>query len=108
MTTVVAFAVAASLGATARWQIGVHLPRPLGTLVVNIAGAFVLGLIASWAPPVATVVGVAGVGATTTFSTLVADLVDLWEHSPVRAVIYGLTTIVGGVGAAAIGLAIAR
>jgi len=106
MITAGAFALAASIGALLRWQVGVHLPRPLGTLVVNLAGAFALGLIASWAPPGATVLGVAGIGAATTFSTLVADLVDLWEHNPIGALTYGFTTIVAGVGAAAIGLSI--
>jgi len=107
MITAGAFTLAASIGALVRWQIGVRLPRPMGTLVVNLAGAFALGLIVSWAPPGATVIGVAGIGATTTFSTLVADLVDLWEHNRIDALAYGLTTIVAGIGAAALGIAIA-
>ncbi len=107
MITAGSFVVAASMGALIRWQVGVRLPRPLGTLVMNIVGAFMLGFIASWAPPEATVIGVAGIGATTTFSTLVADLVDLWERSRATAVSYALATIVGGVLAAAAGLALA-
>ncbi len=107
MITAGAFVFAASAGALIRWQTGVHLPRPLGTLAVNIAGSFALGLIASWSPPELTVIGVAGIGATTTFSTLVADLVDLWEHSHLNAVAYGVATFLGGVGAAALGLAAA-
>ncbi len=107
MITAVSFVMAASLGSLIRWQVGVKLPRPLGTLAVNLIGAFILGLIASWTPPEITVIGVAGIGATTTFSTFAADLVDLWEHSRAAALIYGLATIIGGVLAAAAGLALA-
>ena len=42
-------AVAAALGAVARWQLAVHrLPRPAATVLVNVSGALVLGLLDGW------------------------------------------------------------
>ena len=47
-----------------------------------------------------TVLGVAGLGALTTFSTLAQELVDLWPENPRRSVGYGVITMIGGTGAA--------
>ena len=51
--------------------------------------------------------GVAGLGALTTFSTLVAELVELNEMNPLWAWRYGIATFVAGVGAAWLGLTLA-
>ena len=107
MITAAAFVAVAAAGASARWWLSLALPRPLGTLLANVVGAFLLGLVAAWSPPALTVVGVGGLGAFTTFSTLADDVVASAEADPVGAVAYVVVTFVGGIGAAAAGLALA-
>ena len=107
MITAAAFVAVAAAGAWARWSLSLALPRPLGTLLANVVGAFLLGLVAAWSPPALTVVGVGGLGAFTTFSTLADDVVVSAEADPVGAVAYVVVTLVGGIGAAAAGLALA-
>lgn len=98
------FLVAAGLGTVIRWRCG---PRPLGTLAVNVGGAFLLGLLTGSSPDTVLVGGLAGLGALTTFSALVAHLVELAEHDRRHAVVYGAATFVFGVGAAWVGLHLA-
>ena len=104
--TAVLFVIAAGGGALLRWQVGRALPRPLGTLLVNLVGAFALGLIDHWTGPELTVVGIGGIGTLTTFSTLADDMVDLVSRRPIAAAGYVAVTLVGGLGAAAVGIAI--
>ncbi len=106
MITVVGFAGAAALGTIIRWRVSVELPRPLATLLINLTGAFALGLLDGWAAPEVTVVGIGGLGAYTTFSTLTDDIAELWRSDRRLATAYVAATVVGGIGAAAIGLAI--
>ena len=94
-------------GALLRWQAGRLLPQPLATLSVNVAGAFALGLLNGAADPLATIVGIGGLGALTTFSTLADDVRDLWTASTAKAVAYVAATLALGLGAAAAGLALA-
>ena len=108
MITAVAFVAAAAVGALARWQLGAHrLPRPAATLLVNVSGAFALGLLDGWSAPELTVVGVGGLGAYTTFSTLADDIVDLGRDDLVRGAAYVAVTLVAGIGAAVAGLGLA-
>lgn len=83
MITVAAFAVAAAAGAVARAEVGRRWNRhdgfPLGTLAVNVSGSFLLGLLDGTTPPALTVLGVAGLGAFTTFSSFARDAVALVE-----------------------------
>lgn len=104
--TAALFVLAAGGGALVRWQVGRLLPRPLGTLLVNLAGAFALGLIDHWTGAALTVIGIGGIGALTTFSALADDVVELVARRPVAAAGYVAVTLVGGIGAAAIGIAI--
>ncbi len=98
------FVGAAALGTLIRWQAGRTLPPLLGTLTVNIAGSFLLGLLHGADTAELTIVGVAGLGALTTFSTFAQELVDLWPERPVRAAVYGTTALIGGIGAAWLGI----
>jgi len=98
------FLVAAGLGTVIRWRCG---SRPLGILAVNVVGAFLLGLLTGSSPDTVLVGGLAGIGALTTFSTFVAQLVELAEHDRRHAVAYGAATFVFGVGAAWLGLQLA-
>ena len=61
---VLALALAGGAGAVARFLVSSRLPVPYGTLVVNVTGAFALGLIGE-----NLVLGTGFVGAYTTFST---------------------------------------
>jgi CrcB protein len=110
--TALAFVVAAAGGAVARAEAGRRWNRhegiALGTLVVNVTGSFLLGLLVDVAPPTLTVIGVAGLGAYTTFSSFARDVVALSEvRQFVLAVVYVAMTCVFGITAAAVGVAIA-
>jgi CrcB protein len=80
---------------------------PLGTLAVNVAGSFLLGVLSAVAPAVspavATLVGVGFCGALTTWSTFAFQTLDLgsrwWAAANVTA------TLVLGLGAALLGRA---
>jgi CrcB protein len=82
-----------------------------GTLAVNVAGSLVLGVVlgAGSAPAwVVALVGTGFCGTVTTFSTLGAELVRLVEARAVgRAAAYLGATLALGVGAAALGHAVA-
>lgn len=101
------FAAAAAAGGLLRWIAAIRLPPPLGTLTVNLAGSFLLGLLAGAGPATRTIAGVAFLGSCTTFSTLAAELHDLAEQGRWPAVAYGAVTLGGGVGLAWLGLRLA-
>jgi CrcB protein len=110
--TVVAFVVAASVGALARAEAGRRWNRhdglAAGTLVVNVSGSFLLGLASGLTPPALTVAGVGGLGAYTTFSSFARDAVALGERRQVAlAALYVGASCVLGVAAAAVGVALA-
>lgn len=112
MITAVAFVLAAAVGALARAEAGRRWNRhggfPLGTLIVNVTGSLMLGLLSEVTPPALTVLGVAGLGAFTTFSSFARDAVALAETK--RALLaagYVATSCLLGIGAAAIGVAAA-
>ena len=113
------------IGTLARYGVGRALPTasrwPVGTFAVNMAGAFVLGLVlealARRGPDVAAmrrwrlVAGVGFCGAFTTYSTLAVEVSALSRASQhALAAIYGIVTVLVGfiATAAGIGLAAAR
>ncbi|HEX5729904.1 fluoride efflux transporter FluC [Microbacterium sp.] len=114
----VAAAVAGGVGAGLRYLVDVlvvgRAPErfPLGILVVNVSGSFALGALtgigAQWiADEVAWVVGVGLLGGYTTFSAVSLDSVLLAQGgSGRRAALNAVGTLVLGVGAAALGLAL--
>jgi len=84
-------AAGGALGSLGRWLVGLVLPHgdggmPWATLVVNVSGAFAMGLLVSYlvdrpgshrlARPF---VGVGLLGGWTTFSALAVDVVGLYE-----------------------------
>ena len=82
---------------------------PYGTLVVNISGALVLGLLAGLALSgnQALLAGTAAVGSYTTFSTWMLESQRLTEERQVRSAALNIVvSLVLGVTAAAIGAAI--
>ena len=84
---------------------------PVGTLVINVTGSLVLGLLTGLAQagtiPVSTVavLGTGMMGGYTTFSTASVETVQLLRSGKTRlAVLNGLGMLVVSVGAAALGL----
>jgi fluoride exporter len=89
---------------------------PWGTIAVNLAGSFLIGLLATIADE-AGAIGphlrlflVAGVlGGFTTFSAFSLETLRLIEgQQPLRAVLYVLVSVAAGLGAAALGAIIGR
>ena len=107
MLTAVAFIGLAGVGAAVRFVAADHRPGGhRGTLLVNVAGSLLLGLLAGASAPVTVVVGAGGLGAMTTFSTFASDTLALAADSPWRAAGHVAPTVVLGLAAAVIGLAI--
>lgn len=110
MITAAGFAALAGLGALIRAEAGRRANRtfPVGTLAVNVVGAFLLGLLAAAGPTTVTMLGIAGLGAMTTFSSFARDAVALVEeHRMTAAALYMVGTVALGLTAAGVGLALA-
>lgn len=88
-----------AIGAVARYSVGkilVHDRFPVSTLVVNVVGSFVLGLVtvAELDSVVVLFVGVGACGSFTTYSSFSMQTVRLWETGDrLRASIYALGTL---------------
>ena len=79
---------------------------PFGTMVVNVSGAFILGLVTGLAlgHDAALLVGTAAVGSYTTFSTWMLETQRLTEERQYgKAVVNVAASLVAGVAAAALG-----
>jgi fluoride exporter len=113
-------AIGGALGALARWGLSEALPSPGGwpwaTLLVNITGCFLLGLLLAvlgrrspqpaWVPPF---VGVGILGGYTTYSTFAVEVVVLVDDgAPALAAGYLLLSVAGGIAAVAAGAVTAR
>lgn len=112
MTVLVVF-LGAALGAPARYLTDRFVQSrhssdfPFGTLVVNVVGCLVIGFVigTSWMP----LLGVGFCGGLTTYSTFSYETVKLLEAEKYRAALLNVVvSVVLGVGAAALGLALAR
>jgi CrcB protein len=82
---------------------------PVGTLVVNLSGAVVLGLLAGLALPedAALLAGTATIGSYTTFSTWMLETQRLTEDGDVIAAFANVVvSVIAGVAAAAAGRAV--
>jgi CrcB protein len=109
--TAALFLVAAAAGAVARALVGHRLNAegsfPWGTVLVNVTGSFLLGLLVGLDAPALTVLGTGFVGAYTTLSSFARDAVALTEQRRLgTAVAYVLLTSAATVAAAAAGLAL--
>jgi len=110
-------ALGGAVGASARYGIAERFPTdagrfPVTTLVINLAGAFALGLLLEvvatrfvddrWVRPL---VGIGVLGAFTTFSTFAVEVVELFrDDALVVATSYVTISLVAGVAAATLGL----
>jgi CrcB protein len=100
--------VGGAAGALARWAIELAVPSvggfPLATLLINVTGAFALGLLGVllWERLAPTrylrpLLGIGFLGAYTTFSTMAMEGVRLLDQGRLRlAVGYWLATLLGG------------
>jgi len=104
--TAVGFLAAAGVATLLRVAASARLNReafPYGTLAVNLAGSFVLGLLAGAGETAAVILASGALGSLTTFSTLAVETVELWRRSRRRALGYAAASLVTGVAAAYLG-----
>lgn len=110
-------AVGGALGAVARLAVGLYVPFaqggwPSGTMVVNLSGALLLGLLlgvvdeflagGTWARPL---LGTGILGGYTTFSTLSVETLQLTAGGRLpTAVAYAVASAAGGFAAVWVGL----
>ena len=119
--TVAAVSLGGALGALARWGIGLGWPTPHGgfptaILVINVVGCLLMGVLVVHVvevrdahPLVRPFLGVGVLGGFTTFSTFAVDSQQLLLEGRVGAALgYLAATVLGSVGAAALGLGLAR
>lgn len=122
MNMLLAIAFGGAVGALGRHFVNVGVATwighgiPWGTLVVNIAGSFAMGVLVhimatTWTvtPEVRALLTVGGLGAFTTFSTFSLDAIVLYERGQVMfAAVYVLASVIGAIGALLVGLRLAR
>lgn len=107
--------VGGTLGTAARLGTGLVIPDaggiPLATLVVNIVGALLIGILAARIPSSADVrvfLGTGVLGGFTTYSAFMTGTLQLWTHAPVLAGAYAAGSLGLGLAAAALGLRLGR
>lgn len=115
-------ALGSALGGVARYLLGGLIQRategtfPLGTLVINVTGSFLLGLLYRYAaesaavtPEVRAMLTIGICGGYTTFSTFSYETVRLLEDGEyTRALAYVGLSVVLSVGGAILGIAVGR
>lgn len=111
--TLLLVAAGAAVGAPLRWYAGQRLDRPtlpLGTLLVNVAGSFVLGLLGGLdvTGQALALLGVGFCGGLTTYSSFAVQTEVLTRETPRHGVRYAALTVVLGLAAAALGFALGR
>jgi CrcB protein len=115
--TVLLVALGAAIGAPLRFLTDRAIQSrhdsvfPWGTLTVNVAGSFVLGLLAGLpaSAPVAALLGTGFCGALTTYSTFSYETLRLARTGArFYAAMNVVASIVAGFGAASVGLVIAQ
>ena len=96
--TVLLVALGGAAGAAARYGASRALPGRRATLLVNLLGSLLLGLLVPAAPAPAALLGVGFCGALTTFSTYALEVLDGggWR--------YAAASTLGCLGACALGL----
>jgi fluoride exporter len=121
MRTVVGISIAGAVGALARYGLEGWVSRratafPWGTFVVNISGAFLLGLLFTLlterfvvAPWLRSAVTIGLLGAYTTFSTLTLETFRLFEEGSYLAAAFNIVgSIVVGLAAVFAGIVFGR
>ena len=111
-------AIAGAAGAVTRYGIGRAVGErsfPWATLVINVTGSFLLGLVLGvamargWSPTVVAGLGTGFLGAYTTYSTFSFETFDLARQERVgAAAAYVAVSIACGIAAAGAGWAVGR
>jgi CrcB protein len=103
-----AVAIGGALGSVARYALSSWIfditshKFPYATLIVNVAGSFVMGILfvviverAALPPEMRSLLMIGFIGAFTTFSAFSLDALGLWQNGHVlMSVIYMITTII--------------
>lgn len=108
-------AVGGALGSLARYGLAEALPHsrgtlPVATLLVNVLGCLLLGLLvgtlpfARWLRPL---LGTGVLGGFTTFSAVALETDQLLDRAPAVALVYVALSLLLGMGAATLGLRLA-
>lgn len=117
MPTFLWVALGGAAGSLARYLLGGGMNArfsPWGTVVINVVGSFLLGVIVGrwgWGDLTPHRVGlsVGLLGGFTTFSTFSVDVVRLWEAGQVASAVFIVAvSVVFGVAAAFIGISLGR
>ncbi|KLU63051.1 putative fluoride ion transporter CrcB [Peptococcaceae bacterium CEB3] len=122
MLNILAIALGGALGAMSRYGLGVFISNrwnqsfPLGTFIINISGAFLLGFLnvlfierLTVSPAVRLGIGIGFIGAYTTFSTFSFEAITLLENgSFFTAGLYTVLSIAVGFIGTALGVGLAR
>lgn len=108
-------ALGGTVGTAARLGLGLALPDaggvPVAVLVANVLGALLIGVLTARIPAstdLRLLLGTGVLGGFTTYSAFMTGSVELWTDAPVLAFAYAAGSLVLGLGAAALGLRIAR
>lgn len=117
MRNVLLVALGGAIGSVTRFLVGAAMAPltrdfPYHTLVVNVVGSFILGVVIATTPatsPARLLLGVGVCGGFTTFSTFSAELVAFGEGGqPGRAALYVAASLGLGVTATLLGLIAGR
>ena len=114
--------VGGAAGTGLRYWISAVVPHwlgvPVATLGINVAGAFLLGILlellagsghdSGWSRRIRLAVGTGGLGGFTTYSALATDTVSLAATHPGRAAGYALATVIIGAVASLTGIWLSR
>ncbi len=112
----IAIGLGSAIGTFFRYLLNVftlEVGYPLGTVLENIGGSFLLGFLTAWfvvfVPKewIKTGLGVGLCGGFTTMSTLAADSVLLYNVHPSESMIYVMTSLFGGILFALLGFVMA-
>ena len=107
LTAFLHVALGGALGSVLRLAVTLGAARllgaafPFGTLAVNVAGSFVMGMVAALAAPHLRPLLMTGIlGGFTTFSAFTLDALTLWEREqPALAALYVLGSVLLGLAA---------
>ncbi|CAA7601432.1 Putative fluoride ion transporter CrcB [Acididesulfobacillus acetoxydans] len=122
MLNILAIALGGALGAVSRYGLGLFVSNrwnqsfPLGTFIINISGAFLLGFLnvlfierLTVSPAMRLGIGIGFIGAYTTFSTFSFEVITLLENgSFFTAALYTVLSIAVGFVGTALGVGLAR
>ena len=111
--TLLAVAVAGAAGAVARYLVGVTVQRRRGdggvrwsTLLVNVTGSFLLGVLIGAGSGWTTVAGTGFLGGYTTFSTFAIEVAGRVDEAPWQAAALAVAHVVAAALAAGAGIAV--